>query len=1199
MVNVEVEKSVGDWLVKANVFGHVIPRRSRNNPDTHIEFDSKVGESLNDGTALCRLLHHLDPNNSKLPSPSLLKESSSPADRLHNWNILAKTLTLFKVRLDSDMKKLIVNGDLDIVLELLSELRQKTSSNGKNGSNSTSRAPKGGSDNGQVSLDLKFLDTCRDVTQASNSLEFLVIVMIVKLGLQAKQAAALLTANTKYLTHMLEKGVSGKFDFAAPFYSFILQNAAQLAQHMHQNSHTIPFTLNILCAAFNSEHEESTQWVCRIFVRLAAELTALGHAAVLQNWLAQPKEHLATLLGCYCRHPDVHDAVVLVLLEMGQGQLPELLSKHGGVTLSGPQFAGIVTEILTTLQQQKKPQVDPGSVAPGLIAAAVKKAIECEAADRLESLHSLLRVFQHKAARGSVVESSAAVKAVLDLLKKAGREDQGTAAMQDQFDLFDAVAAGAKGGVAAATSVAVWKALVFGLFERRPGDEALRALTAGVAERLNTHKDLSVSLIVEPLSKQIAVHGTAHLDFAFLAAVGKHPKLSSSQARTFLEVLAKVFADGEDKTAQSVAPVLVALIQRFASDASTVASCARVVDEALSAMQPQNSASPQRQQLVGSTLEQISELSRQHADVVRAGLQREPQVTSSHPVLRALLEQLGGKVESTATAKGAATAVGGAVSEVARPQQSKPEPPAASKGSNPRNAHKVEPPAEKGEKLGPRARREKELEEQRAKEQAELEAKRKADPVFAAEEQDAAAKKKAQALALLEQRKRREDEIKAIIAAKKKKLDDAKEIEKGKRAKSAESKNRLAKARHRDRARFLAKKAEKAKEDALEEDRRSKDPSRSVVGSAPSQFGGSSPSRRGVARAQPFWEDQRGAHINHVIQKYPHNRRQDVKEVADMVYDIIHLAIHGPKPPHIEPPKDNNERQRRIAKFNNPDPSRALLAQLEANSGQLSPEHKDMLQDERKRLAHAEALHVKLAEYTKEKKQEEIRLKEAERVYEEIKQNKLKEKEARERARREAEKAKILEWRKVRDAEASQAKRKEEHKKRVAEKEKQRLNMEYMNKKAERQNQKKVQVEKIDHEEDPEAKKKAALEKKKRAQAKKRAEEKKAKAAAEVESSVQEEVGKPAEPEAAPPKEDKPGGYAEKAKAKSAEKDEAEDQGPADVDPPEEEPVKVEEPAAEEKIVAPDGTEEDWTIQQDEGSAAKRDIDPVVEPVAA
>eukprot|EP00656_Telonema_subtile_P021052 TRINITY_DN220_c0_g1_i1.p1 TRINITY_DN220_c0_g1~~TRINITY_DN220_c0_g1_i1.p1 ORF type:complete len:1128 (-),score=439.15 TRINITY_DN220_c0_g1_i1:128-3511(-) len=1102
MVNVEIEKGVGDWLVKANVFGHVIPRRSRNNPDTHIEFDTKVSESLNDGTAICRLLHHLDPNNNKLPSLSLLKASSSPADRLHNWNILAKALTVFKIRLDSDMKKLIVNGDVDVVLELLSELKQK-SANGKPQNNGSSRAaPAAASNDAQVSLDLKFLENCREVEQASNALEFLVIVMIVKLGLHAKQAAALLTANTKYLTHMLEKGVSGKFDFAAPFYSFILQHAPLLAQHLHQNTATIPFTLNLLSAAFNSAHEESAQWMCRIFVRLAAELSTLGHGSMLPTWLAQPKEHLVSLLGCYSRHAEAHDAVVLVLLEMGQSQLPEILSKQAGTVLSAPEFAGLVVATLSTLQQQKKRQVDPAAVAPGLVSAAVRKAIECpDAADRLGCLRELLRLFQHKTARASVVDNSAAVKAVLDLLKKTGRDDQGTVAMQGQFELFDAVAAGAKGGVSAATSVAVWKALMFGLFERRPGDEALRALTSGVADRLNGHKELAVSLIVDPLSKQIAVHGTAHLDFNFLAAVGKHPKLSSSQARTFLEVLAKVFADGDDKASQAVAPVLVALIQRYQSDNSTVNACNRVVQEALTTLQPQSNASPQRQVLVVSTLDQIASFSRQHADVVRSGIQQQLQLTSQNSALRTLYEKLGGSLDG-----GSPAAV-----EVTQQSKGKPEPPVSNKGSNPRNKSPARAPAAAVEKLGPRARKEKEQEEQRLK---DLEARRKNDPAFVAEEEDQAAKKKAQALALLEQRKRREQEIKDIIANKKKKLDDAKEAEKNKRAKSAEAKNRLTKARQRDRARFLAKKAERAKEDEDEATKAANDPSRSVVASAPSQLhGGGSPNRR-IVRAQPFWEDQKGAHINHVIQKYPHNKRQDVKEVADMVYDIIQLAIHGPKPPHIEPPKDNTERQRRIAKFNNPDPSRALLTKLEANSEQLSPEHKDMLQDERKRLARAEQLHVKLAEYSKEKKQEEVRLKEAERVYEEIKQNKIKEKEARERARREAEKAKVLEWRRQRDTELLTAKQAEERKKKIAGKEKQRLNIDYMNKKAERQG-KKVQVEKIEHDDEPdtEAKKKAALEKKKREKAKKRAEEKKAKAAAEVEANVQQEVAKPDEDE--------------------------------------------------------------------------------------
>jgi len=1157
MSGVDIELGVADWLAKANVLGGERGHRSHTNPDTHVEYSKEVANALNNGTAVARLLQHLDPNNSKLPSVSHMKSSNTPTDRLHNWNLISKALLHFKVRLDPDIKGLIVNGDLDVVLELLGELRQKNGGSISNGAVSarSTRAVSGQGD--QVSLDIKFLDSCRDPEQAANALEFLVIVMCVKLGLHAKQAAALLTANTKYLTHMLEKGVSGKFDFAPPFYSHILQHAGLLAKLLHQNTNTIPFALNILCAAFNSTHEESCQWVCRIFVRLSTELTSLGDGRILSTWLVQPKDNLDAILGCFRRHPDARDAAVLVLIELAQSQLGDALTS-ASLALNGVELAGLVTKIVVAMQARgTKKQSDLLAVAPKLVGLAAKKAIDThDNSERSDILQELIGLWQHQTAYVAVVESSAATKSVLDLIKKASRDDDGTEALRGMLALFDAVVASAKGGAASAQSVAIWKALVFGLFERKPGDESLHALSQGLAVQLNKHPDLPSAMIVEPLAKQIAVHGTSQLDFDFLSAVVKHQKLSGREAKTLLETLAKIFADGDDNTAKDVMPLLIGLTKRFANDSAIIRHCQRVVEEASLVLQPQFSASSKRQGMVVALFEALAKLSKQHAEIVRHGIESLGQETVQRVKgLETMLQKLGGSISSAADAP-----MPNAYAPT--PADPKPEPPAGNdpakrgfarngeryKNVNEKKSNKPVEAAPEEPKLGPRARARKEAEEKKKREEAEAAAKRAADPAVQKEEQDSRERKRQQAKLLLEQRKRREEEIQEIIAKKAKKIADQKEEETNKRAKSAEAKQRLNRMRIRERKKFLAEK--KAKEEAKEGEKAA-EPNRGVVASAPDKM--SNPRKGSPSRNKPFWVDGRVACMNQIVQKYPHERRKDVKEVADVVYDIIHVAIHGPKPPHIEPPKNWKERENRISKFNNPDPSRALLTKLQANRAQMSPEHADIVSEERKRLARAEKLHAKIAEYQKEKEREEARLKEAERVYDELRKAKEKEKQAREKARREAEKARVLEWRQKRQADVADAKKKEANRVKMEEKEKQRLNIEYMKNKAERQNKVKVNVEKIEHKEDDEEAKKKAADKKKRAAAKKRQEDKK---------KVDAEEGAKKE------------GYANKANKQPEDWFQGDDPAAGASDP------------TTEKVIAPDGTEEDWDVLASEPAAA-------------
>ena len=149
----------------------------------------------------------------------------------------------FGVQLDPDMKGLIVGGDTDVVLDVLRELRAKTdnarrrrgSADTRRGSVSSEReAGQNASSteaSSEVSLDLRKLDTCQNLEESSNALDFLVISMCKKLGVRAKQAAALLTANTKYLSHMMEKGIKGSFEAVDAWYAEV--NWGWMHFHIH------------------------------------------------------------------------------------------------------------------------------------------------------------------------------------------------------------------------------------------------------------------------------------------------------------------------------------------------------------------------------------------------------------------------------------------------------------------------------------------------------------------------------------------------------------------------------------------------------------------------------------------------------------------------------------------------------------------------------------------------------------------------------------------------------------------------------------------------------------------------------------------------------------------------------------------------------------------------------------------------------
>jgi len=51
-----------------------------------------------------------------------LKDSSTPASRLYNWNILSEAMKKMGITLDSDIKGLIVSGDTQMLAEILKDI---------------------------------------------------------------------------------------------------------------------------------------------------------------------------------------------------------------------------------------------------------------------------------------------------------------------------------------------------------------------------------------------------------------------------------------------------------------------------------------------------------------------------------------------------------------------------------------------------------------------------------------------------------------------------------------------------------------------------------------------------------------------------------------------------------------------------------------------------------------------------------------------------------------------------------------------------------------------------------------------------------------------------------------------------------------------------------------------------------------------
>lgn len=107
----------------------------------------------------------------------------------------------------------------------------------------------------------------------SSCLELLLASFGKHFALKPKQAAGLLTQNGKYLSHVIVKGLRGKFEPIIAWYQDIYAHIKKVLQLIEEEeaSGSLNLMLSALRPGFVSKSIEVTVWTCRLFAKLGAE----------------------------------------------------------------------------------------------------------------------------------------------------------------------------------------------------------------------------------------------------------------------------------------------------------------------------------------------------------------------------------------------------------------------------------------------------------------------------------------------------------------------------------------------------------------------------------------------------------------------------------------------------------------------------------------------------------------------------------------------------------------------------------------------------------------------------------------------------------------------------------------------------------------------------------------------------------------
>lgn len=104
------------WLVQVGIIKSD-PKNHAVRNNGKMELDEGTSSQFWSGMKVGELLLKMDPSNEWR-----LKENNTPTARLFNWNLLTEKLKRVGVELDSDIKGLIVGGDLEMVSEVVKDI---------------------------------------------------------------------------------------------------------------------------------------------------------------------------------------------------------------------------------------------------------------------------------------------------------------------------------------------------------------------------------------------------------------------------------------------------------------------------------------------------------------------------------------------------------------------------------------------------------------------------------------------------------------------------------------------------------------------------------------------------------------------------------------------------------------------------------------------------------------------------------------------------------------------------------------------------------------------------------------------------------------------------------------------------------------------------------------------------------------------
>ena len=601
LAGMEVPLGVAQWLVKCRVA--TAGQLHEGLPGSRkVAIEEGLSDRIEGGEVFAELFRACGKERAAEQLAMQLKSDTSPVSKLYNWGVLGPALgDVFRVEVDQDTKALIVAGDSDTVASVLTRMCDAVGGRvlaedtvGGGGGAPAGRPPRhrtsslvaagvvgNGASEGGGGGDDEFI----------SATELVVTLVAEALGAGRERA-------TEAVVHSPPAGVRemvhSAADGGAQLYRALGSRVGALSGLLGQDAEETRRCLACLTGGFWSPDTEVAGAAAKAFRRLGQRLFPEEGAGLVSGspggevfaWFVSAGEDggLSPLRAAFKAHPDLLVPLAGVVDAICGGQYNNLVTGHLKSAFPDPQA---YCEFLSALMEPVAARSLRGTtyerfVASGAPLYALSMGVRYGEASYADgermAAFALMRdawlLFPRE-----VGEREEDCRLVLDSLKKGCREEGN---LEIQVEAHACLYALLDAFVESADRYAplLYKTLIFSLMENHPNERLREFILCNMRMSLEKWQGLPIGIVIEPLVKQISLHGYTNVDFDFFMTLSTHRKLEDKHGMLLLDLFGRICVEDPLHGRLALVPFL-SLVDRFNGEEVLVEYLVQYVKTAL------------------------------------------------------------------------------------------------------------------------------------------------------------------------------------------------------------------------------------------------------------------------------------------------------------------------------------------------------------------------------------------------------------------------------------------------------------------------------------------------------------------------------------------------------------------------------------------------------------------------------------------